>query len=202
MVPVIARAAVQGNCDCFAGLITGAAVLYLLRKMKTLISLIILLTQITVYSQTDKPCSAPEASQFDFWVGEWIAEWDDENGQKGTGTNTISKILGGCTVEESFSTADKTFIGKSYSVYSPARKMWLQTWVDNAGSYLDFTGGLENDKMILSRKAKTKDGADIMQRMVFYNITHDSFDWNWEASNDNGSSWELKWKIKYTRKVS
>ncbi|RPI16787.1 MAG: DUF1579 domain-containing protein [Ignavibacteriae bacterium] len=170
--------------------------------MKTIFILTIIILQTVSYSQNDKPCSAPEASQFDFWVGEWNAEWDGENGAIGTGTNTITKIIGSCAVQENFSTSDQTFIGTSLSVYSPARKMWLQTWVDNMGSYLDFTGGMEGDKMILSRKAKDKDGNNILQRMVFYNITKDNFDWNWEASKDDGKNWELKWKIKYKRKVS
>jgi hypothetical protein len=62
-----------------------------------------------------------------------------------------------------------------------------------------FTGGLEDDKMILSRTVETTKGA-LTQRMVFYIIQKDSFDWNWESSTDGGKNWKLNWKIKYTRK--
>ena len=171
------------------------------KKMKPIIFLIILI-QCSIFAQNDKPCSAPETAQFDFWVGEWIAEWSGENGKIETGTNTVTKILSGCAVQENFSTSDKTFIGTSLSVYSPKKKIWQQTWVDNSGAYLDFTGNMDGGKMILSRKGKDKDGNEIMQRMVFYNITKESFDWNWEASTDEGKTWELKWKINYKRKVS
>ena len=57
---------------------------------------------------------------------------------------------------------------------------------------------MENDKMILSRKIR-KDEKELIQRMVFYNISKDKFDWNWESSKDNGKTWTLNWKLNYTR---
>lgn len=71
--------------------------------------------------------------------------------------------------------------------------------VDNSGSYLDFTGGFTDGKMILSR-AFQKDGKRIQQRMVYFDITPDSFKWNWERSLDEGKTWEAMWKIDYTRR--
>lgn len=156
------------------------------------------------YSQSEvnqKPCTAPEFSQFDFWIGNWQASWIDSEGKVQTGTNIITKNLGGCVIEENFSTSDKTFIGRSLSMYNPAKKMWQQTWVDNAGSYLDFTGGMDGDKMILWRKAITKSGKEVMQRMVFSDITTNSFTWNWESSSDEGVTWNLMWQISYKKKI-
>jgi hypothetical protein len=77
---------------------------------------------------------------------------------------------------------------------------WKQTWVDNQGSYLDFTGEFKDGQMILGREVQKKDGTKIMQRMVFKNITPNSFDWSWEASNDGGKTWQVQWPIHYTRK--
>ncbi len=153
------------------------------------------------YSQTnDEPCKTPEASQFDFWVGSWQLEWKDPDGTPRTGTNNITKILGSCVIEENFSTGDKSYLGKSISMYNPDKKIWQQTWVDNGGSYLDFTGGMDGDKMILQRKGKNKKGVDVLQKMTFYDITHNEFNWNWEYSTDGGVNWLLVWKIHYTRK--
>ena len=53
--------------------------------------------------------------------------------------------------------------------------------------------------MILSMKGKDKKGSDIILRMVYYNITNGSFDWDWEKSTDNGKNWNIMWKIHYTR---
>jgi hypothetical protein len=76
---------------------------------------------------------------------------------------------------------------------------WHQTWVDNQGAYLDFTGEFGDGKMILSRHATVK-GQEILQRMVWSNITPDSFDWSWERSDDDGTTWKVLWPLQYVRK--
>ena len=38
------------------------------------------------------------------------------------------------------------------------------------------------------------------QRMTFYNIAKDQFDWAWEASEDGGMNWTVRCQIHYTRK--
>lgn len=132
-------------------------------------------------------------NQFDFWLGEWNATW----GEDGKGTNHVERILGAKVVREDFTASD--LHGISFSVYDPERKLWCQTWVDNNGSYLDFTGRFENDKMILTRDAIVR-GQACKQRMVWFNIETNQFDWNWERSDDGGHSWRALWEIKYTRK--
>jgi len=72
--------------------------------------------------------------------------------------------------------------------------------VDNSGGYLEFAGGFEDKKMILSRELITKDNKKVKQRMIFYNITENKLDWNWEKSTDDGKTWQLAWKIHYSRK--
>lgn len=130
--------------------------------------------------------------QFDFWLGEWNAAWEG-----GEGMNRIEMGFDGRVVVENFTAPD--LIGMSVSVYDSERKLWCQTWVDNNGSYLDFTGGFTDGKMILTRDAFAK-GQSFKQRMVWFNIAADRFDWNWERSDDGGSTWQVKWQIKYTRK--
>jgi len=148
----------------------------------------------------NKVCSSPEASQFDFWLGEWKAEWENSDGSKCEGRNIINKILGSCVIEENFNgSPGNDLIGKSFSVYNPSKKLWQQTWVDNYGGYMIFTGKFEQDKMILSREVQNSEGKIIKQRMIFYNISENSFEWNWEKSENNGISWELSWKIHYSR---
>lgn len=91
------------------------------------------------------PCAGAEWKQLDFWVGEWKLTWP-ATGQNpaGTGTNRITKILGGCVVQENFrGGGPQPLVGMSVSTYSPQSKRWRQTWVDDQGSYLDFTGGPE-----------------------------------------------------------
>jgi hypothetical protein len=87
--------------------------------------------------------------------------------------------------------------GMSVATFNVRTEKWHQTWVDNQGGYLDFEGEFCDNKMILVREAETENGI-VWQRMVWYNITADSLDWNWERSSD-GDDWELVWKIKYER---
>jgi len=173
------------------------------RLFKYFISAIfILYFSITILPQDDvsqRPCSSPEAHQFDFWIGEWKVEWQNTDSTKAQGTNVVNLILGSCVIEENFSAKPGVdFMGKSFSVYNPAEKLWQQTWVDDQGGYMVFTGGMENNKMILSRKISRND-IELIQRMVFYNISKDEFDWNWESSEDNGKTWQLNWKLHYTK---
>jgi len=149
-------------------------------------------------NESQKPCSSPEAAQFDFWVGKWDLTWTDKNGNTQKGTNNITKTLNGCVIEENFTGG--SFIGRSLSVYNPNKKLWQQTWVDNSGGYLEFTGGLKDDKLILSREFTTKNDKKVKQRMIFYNISENELDWNWERSTDDGNTWQLSWKIHYVRK--
>jgi hypothetical protein len=139
------------------------------------------------------PCSSPEASQFDFWLGEWDAAW----GEDGRGSNVITRELGGCVVSEHFRGAGLE--GRSWSVWVPALGIWKQTWVDDSGGYLDFTGGWKGDRMVLSREAPENPKAT-HQRMVFREIRPDAFLWDWESSSDGGESWVLRWHIRYTRR--
>src|SRR5512147_2031180 len=99
-------------------------------------------------------------NQFDFWLGDWDATW----GEDGKGTNCVERILDGKIVQENFTAPD--FQGMSASCYDPERKLWCQTWVDNNGTYLDFTGKFEEGKMILSRDATVK-GEACKQRMIW-----------------------------------
>lgn len=139
---------------------------------------------------------------FDFWLGSWELSWEDADGTIGQGTNHIEKVLDDKVIKENFeahSGAYKGFIGKSYSVYNSDTDEWKQTWVDNEGGYLDFTGEFDGDKRIFKRKGVNPQGKKILQRMVFYDITSNSMTWDWEISEDNGETWQLRWRIFYER---
>jgi hypothetical protein len=162
-------------------------------------ALLLILSGFAFAQDKDSILCAPETSQFDFWVGKWKAVWENSDGTKGEGTNTINSILDGCVIQENFDAkSTMNFTGKSFSVYNPLKNYWQQTWVDNQGSYMVFTGGMMDDKMILSRKITFKE-KEVFQRMIFYNISEKKFDWEWESSTDGGKTWELKWRINYTR---
>ncbi len=143
---------------------------------------------------------SPEAAAFDFWIGKWDLTWTIKQKVE-KGKNKIKRILNDYVIKEDFEAKEgslKGFRGKSWSVYNPKTKEWKQTWVDSQGAYLDFVGEIKGDKRIFKRTF-TNNGKTVMQRMVFFNIKENNFDWNWESSLDNGKTWKLQWQIHYTR---
>ena len=54
--------------------------------------------------------------------------------------------------------------------------------------------------MVLLREGFAPNGKPTRQRMTFYNIARDQFDWDWETSDDAGVTWVSRWRIHYTRK--
>lgn len=128
-----------------------------------------------------------DASDLDFWLGSWTCT-DPADGS--VGTNTVTRVLGDRVVEESFAMTDAagtTLNGRSWTVLDPTRG-WCQTWVDDQGSYLDFTGGPTEEGLVLARPG---------QRMVFRDVTAQGFTWDWEK--DAGDGWQLVWRLVYAR---
>lgn len=170
---------------------------------KTIILTITILSMTGIcQAQTDVADLEPQ-EYFDFWVGEWELSWTDQQGNAGSGTNTIEKILDGVVIQENFEATGGSmegYKGKSVSVYNPARQSWHQAWVDNQGSYIDLKGSADGNKRIFQTgKSSGPEGGVIINRMVFYDIEKDSFTWDWEASRDGGETWSLSWRIFYKR---
>lgn len=144
------------------------------------------------------PCSSEEYSQLDFWLGTWDAMWLDADGNEVHGTNTITRELDGCmTLEQFDGRPGNALIGHSISMYVGRMGHWKQIWMDNQGSFLDFHGGPDEEGFHFTMERPTE--AAPYLRMIFRNITDDSFDWHWQVSQDEGESWSDQWHIMYTR---
>jgi hypothetical protein len=175
-----------------------------MQRRLNVIFFVLLLVQFSAASTATpappNPCDIKEQRQLDFWVGEWDLSWPGK--QAGTsqhGTNSVHRVLDNCVVEENFSGGtDIPLRGKSVSIFTAGK--WQQTWVDNEGGYLDFVGEFKDGSMILSREATGPNGARSRQRMVYKNISANEFDWSWEASNDDGKTWQVLWPIHYQRR--
>lgn len=141
------------------------------------------------------PCSAPEFSQLDFWLGDWDATWEG-----GQGVNHITKVLDGCVIQEEFDGGASTnnLHGHSVSTYHAGISQWRQTWVDNQGGYFALTGGPVDGRFILTN-TRVRDNAPYL-RMVFEDIEQNSFTWRWQRSTDAGATWTDAWLIHYTRR--
>jgi Protein of unknown function (DUF1579) len=132
--------------------------------------------------------------QFDFWLGNWDCTWEG-----GHGRNAVTAELDGMVIVERFDGRPGTPLrGISVSVYDEAAEAWRQTWVDSAGSYLDFIGGFADGVMELRRRP-VESGAAVEQRMRFTEIAADGLVWLWER-RPAGGEWETLWRIDYRRR--
>lgn len=141
-------------------------------------------------------------SAFDFWVGEWKAEWLGADSNIVVGSNVITKIAGDGVIHENFADTTTGFFGTSISVYGTADSTWKQVWMDNAGAYIELEGIIEDDRRIFQTQPQLLGGNQVVRRMVFYNIAEDSFTWDWEAKPEGQENWNLLWRIQYTRKTN
>ncbi len=163
--------------------------------MRTTILFVSLLAACGARAQTP---SLDPATQFDFWLGAWDLTWADG----GHGTNQITKELDGKVIHEHSADPGTKYLGESWSVWDPNARMWRQTWVDSQGAYMTFEGGMADGRMELSRHEPDKQTGQLyLWRMVFFNLTADSMEWEWKRSADEGVTWEVKWAIHYTRKA-
>lgn len=144
-------------------------------------SAMLLLMAATAAAAQDKPCSAPEHRQFDFWVGDWRVTTPDG---KHAGDNRIEKILDGCALQESWRGAGGGR-GFSYNAYDSHRKLWHQTWVDKHGNLLLLEGGLRDGRMVLSgAQGKT------LNRITWTPGANGTVNQRWETSADEGKTWQ------------
>ena len=135
-------------------------------------------------------------TDMDFWVGDWtLGSTQFQNGKevKGEGENLLKKTLNGRVIEENFSFSN--FIGRSWTVYNPKKKLFKQTWVDNSGAYLLFEGGKVGNSVILNQI----DSAGPAQRMVFSKIKEDSLTWEWMSRAEGAKDWTVNWRLEYQR---
>lgn len=145
------------------------------------------------------PCSDPAYRQFDFWIGEW--EVTNPQGQP-AGTNSIQRVLGGCALHESWTSANGTFAGHSYNIYDAASGRWHQTWVDNSGTLLRLDGGFVNGKMVLTgwRPPANPGAMDVFHRISWEKKSDDELRQLWETSPDGGQTWSVAFDGTYRRK--
>ena len=136
---------------------------------------------------------------FDFWVGDWNLTWKNQDGTTAVGTNHVLKILDGKVIQENFEDKKNNFRGTSISVYNEKKREWHQAWADNQGGYFNFIGDISGDSRVFRTQMKEVDEKKIIQRMRFYDIKKDSLIWDWEMSKNDGQTWELQWRINYTR---
>jgi hypothetical protein len=139
----------------------------------------------------------PEASQFDFWIGEWTVTQPDG---KAAGESRILSINGGRALLENWTSASGNYAGKSLNSYDAASGKWKQFWVDTGGLVLELSGGMVDGSMVLSGKSKGPAGKDMLDRISWTPNADGSVRQHWEQSDDGGATWKTAFDGRYVKK--
>jgi len=141
-------------------------------------------------------CSDAEKSgQFDFWIG----EWEVYAGDKHVGRNSIRPILDGCVLQESWR-GDGGSAGSSLNFYNPSSGVWEQFWVWRNGTTLHLTGAFADGRMTLEGESVGPDGADVRNRITWYDNEDGTVRQHWQTSADGGASWKTVFDGLYRKK--
>ena len=150
-----------------------------------------------------RPCSGPEYSKLDFWIGQW-----DVVSPKGApeGTNRIEKILSGCAIVENWRDTEG-HEGKSLFYYQPVGKQWRQVWVTDAGPIKekqllsDYDGPGVRFQGELPRRSGQ---GTYLDRTTLLPETNGDVRQIIEISLDGGKTWDskLRWEGIYRRNAT
>jgi tetratricopeptide (TPR) repeat protein len=144
-----------------------------------------------------KPCAArAEHRQLDYWIGEWDVKSTAQN--QAAGTSSIQLILGDCVVLENWTGASGTN-GKSFNFFNSATGRWQQTWVDDKGGLLEFTGSYKDGAMHYAATTTIK-GRKVLQRMTLFNLSATEMRQLGEQSTDEGKTWSVMYDLTYHRR--
>jgi hypothetical protein len=156
----------------------------------------------------------PEASQFDFLVGEWTV--DVTSKAPGTppqyhGVWRAAKTLNGLGIVDEYGVADEAgrivYAGTTLRVFDTKAATWTMRYMDQfggeTGRWSELVGVKEGQEMRVEQRGQGPDGRTTILKIRYYNIRPNHFSWAADRSSDGGATWVRDyWRIEATRRVS
>ena len=140
-------------------------------------------------------CATPQHRQFYFGVGAWDVY--------ATGTDRlvahslIERRYNGCAIRENWMPL-RGQGGGSFSAWRPGTNNWRQTWVDSTGAWVEFTGGMDGNAMVLTGPwAGAATGQDGIVRMRYSPEAGGVVRQHGQVSTDNGATWTDSFGFTY-----
>ncbi|HEY5713114.1 MAG TPA: hypothetical protein VIT38_14565 [Allosphingosinicella sp.] len=141
-------------------------------------------------------CAAPEHRQFDFWVGRWDVY--PTGTQRLVAHSLIERLYRDCGIRENWMPL-RGWGGGSLNSYRPAERRWRQLWMDSQNSWLEFSGGMEGEAMVLTAPSTGANGAPALVRMTYTHAADGSVRQQVTQSTDNGTTWQPQYDFTYVR---
>lgn len=142
------------------------------------------------------PCRyTAESRLFDFWIGEWDVKNTSGNH---AGKSSVQLMLGDCVIFENWtSAAPQNYSGKSFNLYNSSTKKWMQTWVDDKGSVIEFINGEYKDNKLTF--VTLPNAQNQITRLTFHNLEPGRVRQHFEVTSDNGKTWTTTTDLYYQR---
>jgi hypothetical protein len=165
-------------------------------------------------SQAAGPCAAPQAHEFDFWVGDWDIDqkilrkdgtWLSEKAR-----TSVSPSLDGCALVEHWEgtvqffwegmTAPDSMKGLSVRAWDPESGQWFIWWMDTRSPRfgVPYRGRFDGGRGEFFRRWETPHGPR-RGRITFSDIQPGSVHWELAISSDEGKSWSTIWIMEMHR---
>lgn len=141
------------------------------------------------------PCAfAPEARQFDFWLGTW-----DVRTATGdlAGTNDIRAGAGKCVLVENWKDTQGGS-GQSLNFYDFAAKRWNQVWVDANTQVTRLEGTFTDGAMRFHGERVSKTGQKVAVKMTFTPLPDGRVRQLGESTSDGGKTWTVEYDLYYS----
>jgi hypothetical protein len=163
----------------------------------------------------DEPwCPAPEARQFDFWIGEWdVTNLNRSAGggewvETGTATNRVYAVVGGCAVVEHWSgkalgQPPLAIEGFSVRAFDSEREVWdlVLLWpIQGPAPFGTPSGRFSDGRGDFLNRVVNARGDTVRTRLSFSGIRPDAFQWNNAFSADAGATWDSTWIMHFRRR--
>jgi len=163
-------------------------------------------------AQAPTPCPAPEARQFDFWIGEWNVRnrqsppanpgaWYET----GNATDRVYPVVHGCAIIEHWrGTTFQGFVtGFSVRAWNADSGQWdlVLLWPSpEQPRFGELHGAFSHGRGEFLARRGTPTGDTTITRFSFADITPTALRWQSENSNDGGASWSSTWIMEFSRR--
>lgn len=163
------------------------------------------------------PCAAPEARQFDFFLGDWQI---DQTIRTAAGTyetyparTSVRLAAGGCALVEDWigtvrffwagMTEPAELRGLSVRAWNPAAARWEIYWLDTMQPQFGepFTGTFAGGRGVFTRRSRAPDGTPQTVRITFEQPADGVVEWSLEVTGAAGGTWQRLWTMRMVRRT-
>ena len=181
---------------CVAG--TSDQVASLVRRFVLPLAIAACLYTPSLFAAEFSPAADGEGHALDFWLGEWVIT---APGGTSSSTSKVYLTLDNHLLIESWD-GGAGHQGENLVAYNPQEKSWHWLFVDNRGHVHAFTGTAQSGHGEFNGTSQGENGEAVLNRLRLTRVGSSQVEQTWEQSTDNGATWTMLFRGKYTRKNS